>query len=309
MRILRNGFSMIELILVMVVLGIVASISSTLIAKVYESYIIQRAMYRASVSTELVATQLVNRLTYAIGSSIIAREPGTNNIDSIQDLPGGTALSALEWIGYDNDSFSATTTPGWSSYCDVNRSTKTLIQTPGSILTGSATIGSATSIIGYLGAVGAKGSTINTGAIIFSGGEYSTTKLYDPSCMGYTGVSTCISRISSVGATSITIADNNAKILTDRYKLAWSAYAVVPENLNADRGTYDLVLYSNYQPWENEGYVNGDKNLLATNVTQFKFFGQGSTLRFKICIREEIGLSNADANDNLGICKEKVVIK
>ena len=289
----RSAFSMIELILVMVVLGIISSISATLIAKVYESYILQRAIHRASLSTELATTQIANRLTYAIGGTVIARKGGT--IVPLQNIPSND-YNILEWIGYDNDSFSSQNTPGWSSYCNVEESTATNIVTPGSNLL------TAKSIITNLG------GNINDGAIIFSGGEYSNTKLYHPNCMGYTGDRTCISRITSVTATNINI-ENDSRIITDRYKLAWSAYAVVPENLNADRGTYDLFLYSNYQPWEGEGYLNGDRNILATNVTQFKFYGQGSVIRFKICIREEIGLKNADAKDNLGICKEKVVIK
>lgn len=44
-----------------------------------------------------------------------------------------------------------------------------------------------------------------------------------------------------------------AKLLSEQYVLAWSAYALVPENCvdrNGDGGTEcDLVLYSNYRPW------------------------------------------------------------
>jgi len=326
MRRLRNAFSMIELILVMVVLGIVASISSSLIVKVYEGYILQRAVYRASVSTEIVSTQLVNRLTYAVTDSIIARKINTNtkniaDIRSIQDLNLNVTdkekFGILEWIGYDNDSFSAQIKPGWSGYCDINSSeeigTSQIIRviTPGS----DTNINSSKSIIGYLGKVGAKNSTIYNGAVLFSGREYSTFKLYDPSCMGFVN-SSCISRILSIPNAQIpdiriqeNINPNQKKVITDQYKLVWSAYAVVPENLDNDRLTYDLYLYSNYQPWLGETYKQGDKNILAKNVTQFKFYGQGSIVRFKICIREETGLKVSDPANNLGICKEKVVIK
>ncbi len=321
LKIDRPAFNMIELIIVMVVLGIISSISASLIAKVYESYIIQRAMHRASVSTELVSTQITNRLTYAIGNSIIARKEGSTDIRSIQNLNLSPAdvqkFNILEWIGYDNDSFSATSKPGWSSYCDINRTgtTATKIFTPGSDLIGTD---SASTIIANLGRVGGKNSTIADGALVFSGGEYSNYQLYDASCMGFVNTK-CISQINSVTDNTITIKDNtnanHKRVLTDRYKLAWSAYAIVPENLD-DKGTvdksddtYDLMLYSNYQPWDGEKYTNGDRNILATNVTQFKFYGQGSVIRFKICIREEMGLDLSKDSDNLGICKEKVVIK
>ncbi len=44
----RSAFSMLELIFVIVILGIVSSIGAELIAKVYENYIVQRALHRSS---------------------------------------------------------------------------------------------------------------------------------------------------------------------------------------------------------------------------------------------------------------------
>ena len=54
----KSAFSMIEVVFVIVVLGIVASIGSQIIVQVYESYIMQRAMHRTSIKTELAITQL-----------------------------------------------------------------------------------------------------------------------------------------------------------------------------------------------------------------------------------------------------------
>jgi len=326
MKKFRSGFSMIELILVMTVLGIVASISSTIIVKVYEGYIIQKGIYKANISTELVTTQIANRLTYAITDSIILRKTTSNpashsinDIKSIQSLKFASDnikkdFGILEWIGYDNDSFSATHNPGWSGFNNINQSEE--VGTTGKIIvsTPASNLNIATNIIGYLGKVGNKNSTLLAdGALIFSGKEYSTYRSYDPACMGFVN-SQCISRVSSIKTDSKTdeihiqknTNTNQKKIVTDQYRLVWSAYAIVPENKDMTKGTYDLVLYSNYQPWKNETYKNGDSNLLAENVTQFKVKGDGSIIRFKICIREETGLK---AKDNLGICKEKVVIK
>ncbi|MCB4762456.1 MAG: type II secretion system protein, partial [Sulfurovum sp.] len=43
---------MLEVVFVTVILGIVASIGAEIIANVYESYIVQRAQYRAAIKTE-----------------------------------------------------------------------------------------------------------------------------------------------------------------------------------------------------------------------------------------------------------------
>jgi len=311
----RRGMTMLELVFVIVILGIVASIASSIIVQVYESYIVQRALHRTSTKAELAATQIVNRLTYRISSSVIGRIPGGTfkPIDELQPADSITH-TALEWIAYDNDSFSAQNTPGWSGFCDVdsNETNRTKISTPGSDL-----INSTNTIIGNLsGAITPK--TINNAAIIFAGHEYSPTINYIANCMGFDTNNSCISPINATGttATLITIEDNNPKVMTDQYKLVWSAYAVVPTELTTaqytDRGfdgtvkIYDLSLHYNYQPWDSTtvpSYNDGSSSILVTNVESFRFIGQGDTIRFKICVVESIGESTIRS------CKEKAVIR
>ena len=81
---LRHAFSMIELIFVIIILGIISSIGAEIIASVYEQYIIQRAQHRASLKTELAATQIANRLAYAMPSTIV-RRVGTGRDISINN--------------------------------------------------------------------------------------------------------------------------------------------------------------------------------------------------------------------------------
>ena len=136
--------------------------------------------------------------------------------------------------------------------------------------------------------------------------------------MGFDTDSSCISPVTATGttATLITIEDNNPKVMTDQYKLAWSAYALVPTQVTGsdltDRGfqstdeIYDLSLYYNYQPWDSTtspSYNDGLSRTLVTNVESFRFIGKGDTIRFKICVIESIG----DAN--ITSCKEKAVIR
>lgn len=298
---------MLELVFVIVILGIVASIASSIIVQVYESYIVQRALHRASTKAELAATQIANRLAYRISSSVIGRIPGGTfkPIDQLQPADS-TTHTALEWISYDNDSFSAQSTPGWSGFCDVNApaTTKTNISTPGSNLSDTSTI------------IGNLGGAITDAVVIFAGHEYSPTINYIANCMGFDD-STCISPVSAESGTSITITDNNAKVMTDQYKLAWSAYAVVPTQVTGtdliDRGfqagaqIVDLALHYNYQPWNIGGaasYASGSSSsTLVTNVVSFRFTGKGDTVRFKICVAESIG------DSNVTLCKEKAVIR
>ena len=182
----KPALTMLELIFVIVILGIVASIGASLIAQVYESYIVQRALHRTSVKAELAAIQIANRLTYRISSSVIGNNlsntPPYYPIDQIPD----DSYTILEWISYDNDSFSAQSKPGWSGFCDVdsNDTNRTTISTPGSELNATSII------IGNLGAT--NDSDI---AIVFAGHEYNSTKNYIATCMGFSDNS-CIESIN-----------------------------------------------------------------------------------------------------------------
>ena len=122
--------------------------------------------------------------------------------------------------------------------------------------------------------------------------------------------STWMSPVSAETNTSIIITDDNAKVMTDQYKLAWSAYAIVPTavtgteltNRGFDSTVYDLTLHYNYQPWKTETYSENNSTLV-TNVESFRFIGKGDTIRFKICVVESIGESIIRS------CKEKAVIR
>ncbi|MDM5262897.1 type II secretion system protein [Sulfurovum sp. XTW-4] len=285
----KRAFTMLELVLVITILGIVASIGSSAIANVYESYIVQRAVHRASNKAELAAMQIANRLAYRISSSVIGRVGPATTPVPLEQVPDDS-YNVLEWIAYDNDSFSAQSTPGWSGYCDLNdtvNTTKTTISTPGSNLS------TTNSIIGELSS-GTK--NISNAAIIFDGHEYSPTTNYIAGCMGFTD-STCISPVASVSGTTITIEDNNEKVMTDQYKLAWSAYALVPVGNT-------LTLRYNYQPWDGTQSSNGSSRVLVDKFVSFRFKGDGDTIRFKLCIEEEIA-----ADEKITICKEKAVIR
>ena len=121
----RSAFSMLELIFVIVILGIVASIGSELIVRVYQQYIVQRAQHRASIKTELAATQIANRLASAIPGTVIRKldhtatawEYITEAIDLSSLSPSGD-YGVLQWVGSDTDSFNyyddTTNKVGWS---------------------------------------------------------------------------------------------------------------------------------------------------------------------------------------------------
>lgn len=309
----KKAFSFLELIFVIVILGVVSSIGSSIIVQVYENYITQRAMHNVSIKTELAINQIVNRLTYRIGSTVIARNPSTAAADYFLPLSAlGYNVSnkdrfILEWIGYDEESFSSRTIPRWSGYCDVNATTRTRINTPGSRLNNVRTI-----IQNLAGNMDEPDL-----ALLFSlGGQSFSTDIVSPgpSCYGYDANTTCIHQVSIRNERQFNANMPAGVSISDHYKLAWSAYSLVPVDRSgnvlssiSDIRNFDLELRSNYQPWNGIQYDNvaTSKQILLRNVTAFKFSERGGTLRLKLCATEKLD----DIKTNISICKEKVVIR
>ena len=271
---MKNAFTMLELVFVIAVLGIVASIGSEIIARVYEQYIVQRAQYKSSSKTELAAYQIANRLTYAIPGTVYriknddALEPITTALTVSSD-----AYKGIQWVGSDRDGFEATSTagePGWSGFCDLSASTKDAIITPGSKL--SLT----NAIIGNLE------GNINGSRIFFA---KETNASIPHTITAFTG-DTQINLASVVGT----------RRMAEHYKLAWTSYAVVVDANN------DLMLYYKFSPTVDANYTTGSSALLLHDVTIFKFTGTEGSIRFKVC-RDE----NITSSAKVTACKEKVV--
>lgn len=298
---LRPAFTMVELVFVIMILGIVSSIGAEIIAKVYESYIIQRATHRSSSKTELAAIQIANRLTYAVPGTVIARISVSDpTYRAIDDLDAET-YKVMQWIGYDADSFTAITTadrrPGWSGLCDIDASTVNSIATPGSQLALSTTI---------IDKLSNSTKTLADTALFFA-------STYNPTNIGYGADSSGLSTVASGAGEVITLdATGATRNISELYKLAWSSYAIVPVQRDGsvctDPATQvcDLHLRYNFQPWNTGGgtYTNATSSVLLRNVTVFRFVGSGNTIRFKICQKENIG-----EGFNITTCKEKAVIR
>lgn len=306
----KKAFTLLEVIFVIIILGIVSSIGSSIIVQVYESYIIQRAVHNASLKSELAINQIANRLLYRVDKSMLARKPLSTgfvldtDVYPVSDVPltNVNDYTALEWIGYENDGFSMSFQPGWSGFCDLNTSASTYasISTTGSKLTDEATV------LNNLA-----GGTADKPAIIFTGSsEYRTGGKYAALCM-YRNDG-CIFPVNLPTAnTTLTFSGEGNRtagqmIYSEFYQLLASAYAVVPENEHTVNGVtvWDLMFYSNYQPWLGENHANGTKSLLAKDVSVFRFKQESSSIRIKLCTVSQLG-----DTEQVSTCKEKAVIR
>lgn len=273
-----SAFTMLELIFVIIILGIVSSIGAELIAKVYGSYIVQRAQHRATVKTELAVLQIANRLTSAIPGTLY-RIKDDNSTETVEVNMGGSpdGYKGLLWVGSDTDSFTASPTPGWTGFCDLTASTKTTMSTPGSSL------GLTAEVIMSLSNTPVVADLVDKTAVYF---PHDSTHYI-------------VSHVDPV-TPQIFLKAPGASHMVEHYKLAWTSYALVVEN-NTDGGQ-DLNLYYNFMPTPANAYGNGTKTLLLHNVSTFRFKVAGRTMRFKVCKQERIS-----DDVNITSCKEKAV--
>ncbi len=305
---MRKAFTLIELIITMVILSIVSYIASGLIAKTYMGYNQTNSIHKANLKVEAAITQIANRLEYAIDGTVVKRKSeADNSIDSIDQAPSD--YEVLEWVGWDKDGFEANNnlsgtsvavknSSAWSGFCNIKKSTPTTIITPGSDLIFENDIVKRLSD----GKASLKNSTV---AIFFP-------RNYDYTNIGYNGTTpTGIGIINNYvgGATdNKLILKSPINRITEHYKLAWSAYAVVPTNYNSTEKTFDLVLRYNFRPWKSEDYdttaVKDNQKMLANNVTVFKTYATQNRIHIKLCVKEKFGV-----NKSAAICREKVVFK
>ena len=290
---------MIELVMVIVVLGIIASIGSDIILNLYNNYIRSRAIYQLEAQTELTLEQIAKRLQYRVKASTIARRAGGagNPIPLASATP---AESILEWIGYSNESFIGTPNPGWSGFIDLdhpqtNRANRTL-QTHDSNLAQASAIMNA--LTGGRVALGAGSEA----ALIFHAP-------YNMGDFGWGAGNVNADGIATLqvirGANDLFRVSNDANIpgeIAEHYYLAHSAYAIVPVANGANN--FDLNFHYNYQPWFGNNFTNGAVATLAQNVSLFQFKQDDEVIRLKLCLHEN---NTTGTGDRIAICKEKVV--
>ena len=324
---MKRAFTLLELVVVIVVLGIIAMMSFNAIMNIYTNYFQTRTINELETQTEIALEQISKRLEHRIKPSVIARKSKVENDfcalnDSRVQLKDGYEI--LEFIPYAYEIFNDVTemdaTTGdvvkkggkpvigrYSGYVDLAKSSPTTgLISPGSKFTTALveTIKDLTCKDDASGCVDFKDKDGGVVAIF-------SDVFYDvQSSFGYKGTGNLdIAKVGiKGGATGIDgdtleISGFANKQISEQYHLAYTANAVVPEQSQSqadkDNGVFDLNLYYNYKPWMGQGYKTGEKATLAKNVTRFVFTEKNGVIVLKLCMRAK--------NAEITICKSKAV--
>ena len=284
----RLGFTLIELIFVIVIMGILSKFGIEFLARAYDNFIFSSINNSLQAQSAIAVETVASRLQYRIKDSIIARQPGANlnNYQALSSSTYGDTATILEWVGSDIEGFRGNSQPNWSGIIDLDASTApTTLNSPETNTTAINTL---------IGVLSNGGSSIADAAIYFVGSDS------DINNYGWNGVAladhntSVMHPINSTGnpnefISSIGVNFSGTDIF-EYYKLAWTAYAVSNSDFDGD-GDLDLVLHYDYQPW------NGDNYLLKNDGTDTK---NELLMDYKII--------NTEINDNIAKMKVETIL-
>jgi prepilin-type N-terminal cleavage/methylation domain-containing protein len=300
---MRKGFTFIEMIFVIVIMGILAKFGSEIFRNVYLNYNQSTANNELQIDTELVVQQIANRFQYRIKDSVIARTGPAGAYSGISSINPATNYTVFEWIGYDIDGWlgdGASTLPTWTGFIDLD-ALDTGDANQNTLFSPETNTSRVNSVIA---ALSPSGAGIGNAAIFFTGENADVSTDYGWQVVALnTQNNVAAHRISAVVANvqqlaAATVADFTNTDIYEQYKLAWTAYAL---EIAADG---NLTLYYDYQPWEGESYndANTSSALLMQNVTTAKIQAIGDILNLQVCVSD-----NNITGSEYSICKEKVI--
>ena len=280
---MRKGFTLIEMVFVIVIFGILSKFGAELLLKIYENYIYSNTYNRLQNQSELAVKQIANRLQYRIKDSTIARDAIGGAIEPIGNNNGNE--NVIEWMSVDLSGWrgNVATSPEWSGLIDLRASNNLALFSPGTTLNGN------NQGIFFIG------SDVNLSGSAFG---WDGTDLRD------LNASQANIKVVDIAGTAITLSNGAGGVknfigsdVYEYYQLTNSAYAVSLENEK-------LILYSDYKPWLGETAVDGKKSVLVEHVKSFKFTSMGDILVIQVCLHDE---DISYDGGGYAVCKEKVV--
>lgn len=307
------AFTLVELVMVIIVMGIVAGIGAEIIVKLYDSYFRTKTINALEFQVEITLEQIAKRFSYRIRGSEAVIRGGVNIFPLSSQIDTDCILT---WIGMSNESFrgqwaGARMAPGWSGLMDfasvnTNAGARTLMS-PGSRFDFADNI---IQVLTY-GDVSFAGT--NRPALIPKTSKniniqnfYNNTNTDYTVRVGRLATDNSVLTVATGESTPVYLGIDGGKGLSDEYYLSHTAYAIVPSiPTDGDVNNFELQLRYNYQPWNGDNYnTPGIGNrVLAKHVSTFRFRRDGDGIRIKLCLKD----ANENVNYNISACKETVV--
>jgi len=288
---MKKGFTLIELVFVIVVMGILAKFGTEFLANSYQNYIFSSINNKLQNQSAYAAEFIAARLQYRIKDSVISRKYGEDDFRSIEEADEDDTM--IEWTQIAIDSFRGVSKPFWSGIVDLDEGNKSALYSPETN----------TSAINEMIQSLSNGNCDVNDSVLYFVGASSDINEY-----GWNGALNDQNKtLHRVKADEDNISlflpnggDFSQRDVYEYYQLSWSANGIALVDYNDTTKMGTLKFFYNYQPWEGESYEDGDSTVLMENVSTFSVVAIGQTLKVQVCVKSNLVQEYA-------ICKEKTI--
>lgn len=291
---MRRGFSMVELIMTIVIMGILAGGTYISLSKLYIKKAKLKAISQLSQDTSRISNQIATLLANRIPSTVIGYDMSDGSFESIYAL--SKQYGVLEWLSVDFENYRAKNYSGFIDFdaCDKN---SFMLYSPDTDIDAILTEDNDTSLL-FSGSFDEGELTYGDFDNMYGWHGHSATHIF------------AINNTSS--DTNITLT-RKPDTIYESYYLSDTAFAIArAEDVNAscktalDTKDSTLLLYYNYKPWLGETFcADANVTILSNEASAFEVNYIDGNLQFKLTLEREIIKSGK--NLTVKISKEKVV--
>ncbi|MDF1883217.1 prepilin-type N-terminal cleavage/methylation domain-containing protein [Sulfurimonas sp. SAG-AH-194-C21] len=292
----HTGFTMLELVFVIVIMGIIGKFGVEFLAQAYKSFIFTTINTKLQTNSESTLEFISSRLQYRIKDSLIARINSTS-FDAISNIDTTQTYDVLEWISTDIAGFRGNEQPFWSGIIDLDN-----VNATNSILISPAT--DTSEVNTFINTLSNTNSSIDDAALYFIGSN-SDINGYGWDGVAFIDQSLVMHPINDIAGQvdrfAPAVGNFSGVDIYEYYKLSWTANAIVMEDYNTTTKMGNLVFHYDYQPWNGEKYNNsGQSYIIMENVSTFQFMAIGSLIKIQVCVKTNL-------IEEYSLCKEKTI--
>jgi len=287
----RSGFSMVELVTTIVLMGILSGGTYISLSKLYTKKSKAKATSELSFDSARIANQISILLSFRIPATVIGYDMSNGTFESIYTM--SQEYGVLEWISQDFENYRAKNYSGFIDFelCDANTNMLFSPDTNISKIPDAALIFAGSFDVGDVG----YGSDFSES---FGWHKHNASQLFT---------------INNASKDENLTLDTKPNTIYEKYYLASSAFSIArAEDVNAtcreslDTKDNTLLLYYNYRPWLGETFCDdANVTILSNEVSGFEVDFINGNLQFNLTLEREI--RKPGKNIIVKISKEKVV--
>ena len=291
---MRSAFSMIELIITIVIMGILSSGAYIAVSHLYTRSAKSKAISELSFDSTLISDQISALLYNRVPATVIGYDTNSSTFESIYTLT--TSYNTLQWIGTDTDRYKAGTYSGFIDFAKSDKDTDMLYSPNTADINGSALI--------FAG-------SFDEGSVVYDEADFNNS-------FGWHGNNH--TKIFEINATStgaeLGLTTHPTKIY-EKYYLLNSAYTITKyddnistctaiSNLAITPDENTLLLFYDYKPWKGENFCDDANVTILSNETKgFSVDFVNGNLQFDLTLERTIRKRGKDLT--IQVSKQKVV--